>query len=102
VRELFGLLDGEKWVRADEKKIKAAADEDDQSGLEQVPVAPTAAAPDVTGATALVGAVTSAEQSGTTVTGTLDATEVDPAAGDPRRAQPRHRLSTCAGVHSSA
>jgi hypothetical protein len=30
---------------------------------------------------ALIGAVTSAEQSGTTVTGTLDATKVDPAAG---------------------
>jgi hypothetical protein len=79
-RKLFDLLDGEQWVEADETKIKAAADGDDQSGLEYVPVAPTTAAPDVTGATALITAVTTAEQSGDTITGTLDATTVDPAA----------------------
>ncbi len=71
-------LDGEQWVRADEKRLRAAAAAEDISGMENLPASPTTAAPDVTGASALVGAVVDASKDGSTVTGTLDATTVDP------------------------
>jgi hypothetical protein len=76
--KILAVLDGEQWVRADEKRLAAAAAAEDQSGIEYLPAAPTTDRADVTGATALVDAVVSAELSGTTVTGTLDATKVDP------------------------
>lgn len=81
-REVMSQLDGKQWVRADEKKLKDAAAKDDLSGMENLPPAPTAAAPDVTGARALAGAVTAANRTGDTITGTLDATAKDPALQD--------------------
>jgi hypothetical protein len=76
--KIIDVLDGKNWVKADEMRLVAAAEEEDQSGMENLPVRPTAAAPDVTGATALIAAVTTATVDGTTITGTLDATKVDP------------------------
>ncbi|MGA5302500.1 hypothetical protein ACPCHT_21405 [Nucisporomicrobium flavum] len=76
--KIMAILDGKHWVRADEKRLRAAAAEEDQSGMESLPPVPTAAQPDVTGAGALVGAVVRAESTGTAVTGTLDGTKVDP------------------------
>jgi hypothetical protein len=80
-KAVLATLDGEHWVRADEKRLRAAAAEDDQSGLEVLPAAPTTAAPDASGAVALVGAVVSARRSGPDITGTLDATKIDPELG---------------------
>ena len=77
-KQVMAVLDGRHWVRADEKRLRAAAADDDQSGLDVMPPVPTADRPDVTGATDLVAAVVSARRSGDTVTGTLDATAVDP------------------------
>ncbi|MEU7907187.1 hypothetical protein [Actinoplanes sp. NPDC049118] len=77
-KRILAVLDGGSWVRADEKRLVAAAAADDQSGMEYLPPAPTAARPDVTGATALADAAVSARLSGTTITGTLDATRIDP------------------------
>ena len=80
-KQIMAVLDGKHWVRADEKRLRAAAAEEDQSGMESMPPVPTTAQPDVTGVSALVGAVVSAESTGTSVTGTLDATKVDPELG---------------------
>jgi len=80
-KEIMAVLDGKHWVRADEKRLKAAAAEEDLSGMESMPPVPTTAQPDVTGISALVGAVVSAESTGASVTGTLDATKVDPELG---------------------
>ena len=77
-QRVMSQLDGAKWVRADEKRLVEAAGAEDQSGLEYLPVAPTPERADVTGATALIDAVGPAQLSGTTVTGTLDATRIDP------------------------
>ncbi len=77
-KDVMRILDGTHWVRADRKRLATAAEADDQSGMENLPTAPTAAAPDITGATALVAAATTATVDGSTVTGTLDATKVDP------------------------
>ncbi|WP_157408404.1 hypothetical protein [Actinoplanes sp. N902-109] len=80
-RQVMDSLDGKHWVRADEKRLHQAADAEDQSGMENLPAAPDAAAPDVTGAAGLAGAVVSAQLDGRTITGTLDATQVDPQLG---------------------
>ncbi|MCA2218937.1 hypothetical protein [Jidongwangia harbinensis] len=77
VRRVMAVLDGTHWVRADEKRLTAAAAEEDLSGLERMPPVPTAEKPDVTGATELVTAAVTARRDGDTVTGTLDATKVD-------------------------
>jgi hypothetical protein len=77
VERVMAILDGSHWVRADEKRLTAAAAEEDLSGLEQMPPVPTTKKPDVTGATELVKAVVTARRTGDTVTGTLDATKVD-------------------------
>ncbi|MEV4702864.1 hypothetical protein [Actinoplanes sp. NPDC049316] len=80
-KKVMAQLDGKHWVHADEKRLRAAAAEDDLSGMESLPPVPSAGQPDVTGVSALVGAVVSAESTGTSVTGTLDGTKVDPELG---------------------
>lgn len=75
---ILAVLDGEKWVRADEKRLVAAAAAEDRSGLEYLPPTPTDAQADVTGATALIGAASAVRRSGSTLTGTIDATLIDP------------------------
>ncbi|GAA1617840.1 hypothetical protein [Actinoplanes couchii] len=75
---IYDLLDGRNWVRADETKLTAAAEVDEQSGLDVMAQLPTAKQPDATGAGVLVAAVTTAERSGNVITGTLDATGQDP------------------------
>ncbi|AGZ41516.1 hypothetical protein [Actinoplanes friuliensis] len=80
-KEILRVLDGTRWVRADEKRLVTAAAEDDLSGMENLPPTPTAAKADITGATALIDAAVTAKLSGSTITGTLDATKVDPELG---------------------
>ncbi|WP_433795287.1 hypothetical protein [Actinoplanes sp. CA-252034] len=77
--KVFAQLDGRKWVRADERKVTAAAADESLSHLEMMATLPTTTQPDATGAVALVGAVTSAQRSGDVITGTLDGTRKDPA-----------------------
>ena len=77
VEAAFAPLLADGWVRADEKRLVAAADVDEQSSLDYVTQFPSAALPDITGATALINAVRTAERSGDVITGTLDGTEVD-------------------------
>ncbi len=62
------VLSGERWSHLDEARMKALP----------LPSMPSAQRPDVTGATALVGGVTSAQRTGDTIVGTIDATKVDP------------------------
>ncbi|WIM94511.1 hypothetical protein ACTOB_006537 [Actinoplanes oblitus] len=78
VEKIYAQLDGEHWTRADEKKLADAATVDEQSGLDSMARLPTSGQPDATGADALIAAVTSAERSGNTITGTLDATKPNP------------------------
>ncbi|HWS35511.1 MAG TPA: hypothetical protein VN408_22575 [Actinoplanes sp.] len=78
IKKIYDLLDGTKWVRADEAKLAEAAAVDEQSGLDAMAQLPTAEQPDATGAGLLVAAVTGAERSGDVVTGTLDATGGEP------------------------
>ncbi|GAA2501168.1 hypothetical protein [Winogradskya humida] len=77
-KEILTILDGEHWVKADYRRLVAAADAEDLSGMENLPPTPTAAKPDVTGASDLVAAVVTATRKGDEITGTLDATKVDP------------------------
>ncbi|AEV85037.1 hypothetical protein ACPL_4142 [Actinoplanes sp. SE50/110] len=78
VEQSYARLDGEHWVAADEKKLIAAAAIEEQSGLDSMARLPDARRPDATGAGTLIAAVTSAQRSGTVITGTLDATGKDP------------------------
>ncbi|MDI6100195.1 hypothetical protein QLQ12_16445 [Actinoplanes sp. NEAU-A12] len=78
IDEVYSHLDGEHWVRADEKKLTEAAAVDEQSGLDYMAQMPTTEQPDATGAGSLIAAVTSAERAGNVITGTLDATKPDP------------------------
>ncbi|WP_143133546.1 hypothetical protein [Actinoplanes philippinensis] len=76
--KIFDQLDGTRWVRADEKKVTAAAADESLSHLDVMATLPTTSQPDATGAVALVGAVTTAQRSGDVITGTLDGTRKDP------------------------
>ncbi|MDI6098839.1 hypothetical protein QLQ12_09530 [Actinoplanes sp. NEAU-A12] len=78
LEQIYTLLDGARWVRADEKRLTEAAAVDEQSGLDYMAAMPTTEKPDATGAGSLIAAVTSAERSGEAITGTLDATRKDP------------------------
>lgn len=78
VEKIYEQLDGENWVRADEKKLTGAAAVEEQSGLDSMAALPTPQQPDATGAGTLVGLVTSASRDGDVFTGTLDATGSDP------------------------
>lgn len=62
------VLSGERWSHLDEARMTALP----------LPTMPSPQRPDVTGATALVGGVTSAQRTGDTIVGTIDATKVDP------------------------
>ncbi|MFD1364227.1 hypothetical protein [Actinoplanes sichuanensis] len=77
--KVFEQLDGTRWVRADEKKVTAAAADESLSHLDVMATLPTTGQPDATGAGTLIAAVTTAERSGDVITGTLDATRKDPA-----------------------
>jgi hypothetical protein len=70
-------MDGKHWLRADQRRLVAAAAVDEQSSLDYIAAEPTTAKPDITGADELISAVTTAERTGDTITGTLDATMVD-------------------------
>nr|WP_221382242.1 hypothetical protein [Actinoplanes polyasparticus] len=70
-------LDGTRWLRVDQQRLAQAAEVDEQSSLDYTAPTPTADKPDITGAGALVSAVMTAERSGDTITGTLDATKVN-------------------------
>ena len=70
-------LDGTRWLRVDQRRLAKAAQVDEQSSLDYTGPVPTADKPDITGADALVSAVMTAERTGDTITGTLDATKVD-------------------------
>lgn len=70
-------LDGTRWLRVDEQRLIKAAEVDEQSSLDYIAPAPTAGKPDITGAGALVAAVTTAKRTGDSITGTLDATKLD-------------------------
>ncbi|MBM2619342.1 hypothetical protein JIG36_27700 [Actinoplanes sp. LDG1-06] len=74
-------LDGTRWLRVDQQRLVKTAEVDEQSSLDYVAPAPTTRKPDITGADALIEAVTTAERKGDTVTGTLDATKVDDGLG---------------------
>ncbi|MEU4625306.1 hypothetical protein AB0G04_35705 [Actinoplanes sp. NPDC023801] len=76
--KMNALLDGKRWVRADEKKLTAAAAIDEQSGLDAMTPLPKAGEHDLPKVGALLTAVTTVARSGDTITGTLDATKVDP------------------------
>lgn len=76
--KVFEQLDGTRWVRADEAKLKAAAGDSSLSHLDAMAELPTTGQPDATGAGSLVAAVSTAERSGDVITGTLDATRKDP------------------------
>ena len=70
-------LDGTRWLRVDQRRLTEAARVEEQSSLDHTAPAPTADQPDITGATALIAAATTAERTGDTITGTLDATRID-------------------------
>ncbi|WP_305788383.1 hypothetical protein [Symbioplanes lichenis] len=70
-------LDGTHWLRVDPQRLIKAAQVDEQSSLDYLAPTPAAEKPDITGADALIAAVTTAERTGDTITGTLDATKVD-------------------------
>lgn len=70
-------MDGKHWLRADQRRLVEAAAVDEQSSLDYIAAEPTAAEPDITGADELISAVTTAQRTGDTITGTLDATMVD-------------------------
>jgi hypothetical protein len=70
-------LDGKRWLRVDQRRLVEAAAVEEQSSLDYVAPEPTTDKPDITGADELISAVTTAERSGDTITGTLDATKVD-------------------------
>lgn len=70
-------LAGTRWLRVDQQRLVKAAQVDEQSSLDYIAPAPTADKPDITGADALIDAVTTAERAGDTITGTLDATKID-------------------------
>ncbi|MFI5490907.1 hypothetical protein [Actinoplanes sp. NPDC051859] len=74
---VFTELDGSRWLRVDAVRLTSAAASEQQSSLDQLAAAPSTDRPDITGVDALVNAVVTAEQSGHTITGTLDATRVD-------------------------
>ncbi|GAA4950562.1 hypothetical protein GCM10025331_43590 [Actinoplanes utahensis] len=78
IEKIYALLDGKRWVRADAKELVAAAAIDEQSGLDYMAPLPKPGEYDVPGAGGLVTAVTTAARAGDTITGTLDATKVDP------------------------
>ncbi|WP_430786304.1 hypothetical protein [Actinoplanes sp. G11-F43] len=75
---IYAQLDGRNWVRTTDEKLAETAAVEEQSGLDSMATLPTPEKPDSTGAVVLVEAVTSAERSGDTITGTLDATGQDP------------------------
>lgn len=77
----FDQLNGVNWVRADEKKLTAAAADESLSHLDTMAALPTTGQPDATGAGTLIAAVTTAQRTGDVITGTLDATRPDPALG---------------------
>ncbi|GAB2626889.1 hypothetical protein Aab01nite_79870 [Paractinoplanes abujensis] len=70
-------LSGTRWLRVDQQRLAEAARVDEQSSLDYIAPVPTASKLDITGADALIGAVTTAERRGDTITGTLDATRID-------------------------
>jgi hypothetical protein len=70
-------LSGRHWLRTDERRLVAVAAVDEQSSLDYVAPAPTTDKPDITGADELISAVTTAQRTGDSITGTLDATMVD-------------------------
>lgn len=72
-------LDGEGWLRVDQRRLAEAAAVEEQSSLDGIAAGPTADEPDITGAGDLIRAVKTAKRSGDTITGTLDATKVDSA-----------------------
>ncbi|TWG12204.1 hypothetical protein FHX34_10571 [Actinoplanes teichomyceticus] len=78
INRVYALLDGKHWVRVDEKRLAAAAAIEEQSGLDSMPTLPGPGRADGPDAEALIKAVTTARRSGDTITGTLDATRVDP------------------------
>lgn len=78
IEEVYALLDGKRWVRADAKRLAAAAAIDEQSGLDYMAPLPKTGEHDIPGVGGLVTAVTTAVRAGDTITGTLDATKVDP------------------------
>ncbi|MCO8275594.1 hypothetical protein M1L60_33920 [Actinoplanes sp. TRM 88003] len=71
-------LDGTRWLRTDPQRLAEVAAVEEQSSLDYTAPVPTADKPDITGADALISAVTSADRTGDTITGTLDASKVDP------------------------
>jgi hypothetical protein len=78
LKKWAGVLTGEQWARFDPARLH----------LPMAPTLPTAQASDITGASALAAAVVTAQRAGDIITGTLDATRVDPAlslfnTGDP-------------------
>lgn len=70
-------LDGTRWLRVDQRRLTEAARVEEQSSLDHTAPAPTEDQPDITGATALIAAATTAQRTGNTITGTLDATRID-------------------------